>query len=107
MAKIYEGEIPFDHHGEFMNYADPRWEHVTWKPNDPFPDTMRFEGFERGRSAAHAIFISETTKQRYSMFLTHLSELILSHVGILPGGVVRGKWAFAKRGSNYGLIHVI
>lgn len=69
-----------------------------WKDNYVFISPMKFIGFERGRSAAHAIFHDENNKS-YVMFLTDLS-LILKNK-IMNNGIIEGKWTFCKRGSNY------
>jgi hypothetical protein len=98
-------EIPFGKGtGEPVYYVEPWMERdgkVVWKPNTPFTDTLRFTGFGRGRSAAHALFKSTVKGTSYTVFLTDFSD-ILREKDIIKGEV-SARWHFVKRGSNYGL----
>lgn len=72
---------------------------VSWRENEPFYAKLKFESFERGRSAAHAIFRDSKSSARYPMFLTDISAAMEE----LRSGFLEGDFMFAKRGSNYGL----
>lgn len=104
--------IPFTKEGKLISYTsvpvgeiDPGWNDqgpAAWVPNFEFTDTLKFKEFERGRSAAHAIFVSESGKE-YPMFLTDLHDAI----GVMIRGYVIGKFTFQKRGQNYALKAVL
>lgn len=93
-------KIPFNSDtNELMAYAGYS-ENVVWKENFEFEDVLKFDCFERGRSAAHAVFKSESTKRRYQMFLTDLADSI----EFFSKGTLTGSFTFKKRGQNYGVI---
>lgn len=73
--------------------------YVKWIPNFEFEDEMKFSSFERGRSAAHAIFESLSDQRKYQMFLTNLADAI-EH---FDKGHLKGKFTFTKKGTNYGV----
>lgn len=114
MARKTDFKVPFDPHtGDLQTYPQTRYkfhpEHKThepvepvWKDNHEFEAVMQFEGFERGRSAAHAILRDQKDMKQYTMFLTDLAELI--NYGFDKEGVTHTeKWTFVKRGQNYGV----
>lgn len=118
-------QVPFDGHGNQLTYAryypgddyvetstrwtDPRKNDVLWRFNDPFDAVLLLDRTERGRSAAHFIW-----KQvpgygdglERTMFLADLAALIKSGVTISDGRVT-GRWAYRKRGQNYGVYLVV
>jgi hypothetical protein len=75
---------------------------VQWVDNDPFDAVLTFTGFERGRSAAHAIWV-DNEGHEYQMFLTDFSELLLDGGTTMVGGKVLATWRVRKRGRNYGI----
>lgn len=77
-------------------YGDPEWREAT-----PFEATLTFRRFERGRSAAHAVWTDEEG-HHFPMFLVDLAELIGSKL-VQSGGKVHGVWVFRKRGQNFGI----
>lgn len=87
--------VPFSENGNLAHYPSYRDEFV---PGTPFTAHMRFIGFQRGRSAAYALFEREDGR-RYPMFLTDLQKLLLS------GKAVSGEylWSYTKRGQTYGI----
>lgn len=91
-------QIPFID-GNLQHYPghSPKLE---WRENCTFSATLIFKGFQRGRSAAYAVFHLEETGQQYPMFLKDLGAVMLSEV---RGGKVSGWWTFCKRGANYGI----
>lgn len=103
MGKNKDYQIPFNVNNELMSYANGNGYGVTWLPNYEFQDVLKFEEFERGRSAAHAVFKSLKDNKRYPMFLKDLSDAIER----LVGGTLSGQFTFQKRGQNYGVALVL
>lgn len=102
--KIPDFEIPFNKEGRLMSYATPKesgvggWNQAhEWRQNHVFQRTLVFSEFERGRSAAHAIFIDPFNEHRFPMFLKDLADAI-PH---LVDGKLTGDFAYSKRGQNY------
>jgi len=92
-----------------MHYPERAWDGVigsgrtsepTWVDVDPFMADLTFTGFQRGRSAAYAIWQKQYDVSTYPMFLTDLEALILSGKMSLT---VSGLWLVKKRGQNYGI----
>lgn len=101
MAKMYDGEVPFDEDGNQLRYAGPyRPVDVVWQPNDSFHSTLEFVKFNRGRSAAYASFEDADGKRRY-MFLKDLDEVLRN--GWFRGAKLTGTFTYCKRGQNYGV----
>lgn len=101
--------IPFDSEGNQQHYPEPSYERVPggdrtiridpeMRPNFEFDDTLTYEGFSRGRSAAYVLFKRSDGKQ-VTMFLKELDELMPR----MCGGQVTGRFTFIKRGQNYGV----
>lgn len=94
-------QIPFDKEGNMCKYShDNRI--VEWRDPEPFTDFLFFKEFNRGRSAAHAIFEAEKGQHHgdtFVVFLTDLSEMI-PHMRV---GEIHGKFTFCKRGQNFGV----
>jgi hypothetical protein len=99
---MYEGKIPFDQYGSPVPFAGaiPARD-IWWKDNEPFEATLTFQWFERGRSAAHAIYAkADDPTWQAVMFLSDLGKLIEADVAPLH---IRGTFIFVKRGTNYGI----
>jgi hypothetical protein len=75
---------------------------VELRDNFEFEDVMRFDHYERGRSAAYMVFKSDKDGGMYHMFLKDFEDLLL-YGGGLSGTAVWAKWTFVKRGQNYGI----
>jgi hypothetical protein len=110
VKKIGKYDIPFDADGNQMHYAEHGWDgtynqsgscnHVakyTMQPNDPFPDTLTFKGYQRGRSAAYFHFERENGKG-VCVFLKEMEAMI----PLMVHGKITGTFQFIKRGQNYG-----
>jgi len=99
-------KVPFyKETGEHCNYPGSFYEDdIEWRPNEPFEDTITINDIYRGRSAAHFIAVSAITGVRYSMFMTSVIDLI--KVAKISKGKIFGKFAFCKKGENYGLVIV-
>lgn len=106
MAKTKNGQypIPFDKDGNLMGYAGDvgSYKPHEWRDNYVFDDVLKFEHFERGRSAAHAIFRSGSNNATYQMFLTHLADVMRG----INYGLLDGRFTFIKKGKNYGVVRI-
>jgi len=67
--------------------------------NFEWEDTLEYECFGRGTSAAHLYFKSTITGNSYQMFLKDFEDI----VKLLVDGKVTGTFTFCKRGQNYGI----
>ncbi len=94
--KVGTYAIPFDKDGNQQHYPDS-WRGLEWRDNAPFADTLTYEGFSRGRSAAYFNFTRQDGKS-VTVFLKEMSEMI----PLMVGGKITGTFAFVKRGENYG-----
>jgi hypothetical protein len=92
----WDGTVPLSCEG-LASWVDYDTKLVEGKD---FDATLIFCGFERGRSAAHAIW-RDPPGRTFPMFLCDLETLI--YEGIREGGSVSGRWTFTKRGANYGI----
>jgi hypothetical protein len=94
--------IPFNSKGNMVKYSGDR-DIVEWKDNFEFYAHIHFLNFERGRSAAHAIFEGPEDDvaegKIYQVFLTDLAIMI----PYMNQGLVEGTFTFCKRGQNYGV----
>lgn len=73
-----------------------------YEDNFEWEDTLKYETFGRGTSAAHLWFRSTITGKEYMMFLTDFSNI----VELLVEGKLTGTFTFCKRGANYGVKYV-
>lgn len=62
-------------------------------------DTLEYERFGRGNSAAHLFFKSMITGKSYQMFLKDFEDIVKR----LVDGKISGKWTFCKRGQYFGV----
>jgi hypothetical protein len=95
--------IPFDRetgHQLSYPYMYAQSDRNDWRDNDSFEDTLTFLHFERGRSAAHAIFQRKNTGTRVTVFLKELSLMM----PFIRYGMISGVFEHCKRGTNYGTI---
>jgi hypothetical protein len=93
--------IPFKD-GQMLNYPQAGGELVD---NFEFEDTLVYSTFSRGNSSALLIFVSATTKKKYSMFLVDFEKLANS-ISPIQNSIplaYKAKWTFCKRGQNYGV----
>lgn len=108
-------QIPFDGEGNQQHYPQhyyPRGEkdeflrdelgravskEPEWRDNAPFETTLKFEHYERGRSAAYFIF-KRSEGGEVTVFLTDFTDM----VPFMNGGFISGTFEFTKRGMNYG-----
>jgi hypothetical protein len=95
-------QIPFNSKGNMVKYSGG-YDIVEWKDNFKFYAHIIFSCFERGRSAAHAIFEGPQDGvpegKIYQVFLTDLATMI----PYMNQGIVEGTFTFCKRGQNYGV----
>lgn len=67
-------------------------------PNYQFCDSLEYDGYSRGRSAAYFNFKSKKDGRGYTFFLTDFEDIIKE----MEQGVVSGVFTFCKRGANFG-----
>lgn len=99
-------EIPFDQSGNQLHYPDAGWlpngggeAPIDWRPNTAFTDTLVYEGYRRGRSAAYFEFHRVSDKTKACMFLTDFDDV----ARLMVQGRLTSRWTFVKRGQNYGI----
>lgn len=99
--KYWKGMVPFDQYGRPVPYPSPNRDDLyVWKDNAPFLEAVTFVRFERGHSAAHALFKGTYEGDwECQMFLTDLTDLIHGEVRI---GHFEGTCVYTKRGTNFG-----
>lgn len=73
-----------------------------WCDNIPFEAVLVFDGYSRGRSAAHTSWQNKETGAKYTMFLTHFDSLMRSQI-LTYGETPKLLWDFVKYGQNYGI----
>jgi hypothetical protein len=103
---MYEGKIPFDMYGTPIPYVWGKWhaEHnrkYVWEDNEVFEAKLKFKRFQRGRSAAHAIYTKvDDESWEVTMFMTDLKDVI--DKGFAPL-YLTGRFEYVKRGTNFGV----
>ena len=107
MSKAYVGKIPFDSYGNLLSHGFGS-EVAEWRDNYEVQLSLVLIGFERGRSAAHAVFRQRVLSNpevrldtKFPMFLKELEDLMFKT--IIEYGHISGMFTFAKRGTNYGI----
>ncbi len=108
--KIFTGLVPFDAEGNQLTYALPPspynskyYQADKWEPNFVFEDTLVYDGYFRGRSAAHFHFRRKSTGTRVTFFISDFDDAMLH----TAGGSLTGKFTFKKGGQNYGCRMII
>ncbi len=100
MPKKVEVLYPFRPGSEILLHYPER--ECEWRPNKVFKTALVFKGFQRGRSAAYAVFSELEGPGYYSMFLTDFEELVKG-ASPLRFGIWFENWTYQKRGQNYGV----
>ena len=89
--------------GEPDDQGDPTYPSVgEWRDNTPFEATLKYQGTERGRSAAYFKWVDQDGRQ-WPMFITDIGRMIQLALKLQDGGKVSGRWFVVKRGQNYGI----
>jgi hypothetical protein len=97
----WDRKAPFTKDGALVSYVGPAQSEIEWRnADDPMEMTLAFAGFERGRSAAHAIW-KDAQDRRFVMFLTDLQELIMR--GDPVSVVQSNRWIVTKKGQDFGI----
>lgn len=96
-AKTGQYDIPFDDKGNQLDY--PGWGLSNWKPNFEFEDTLKLEGFGRGRSSV-TFRMRRTDGTTVSVFVSDFYDMALA--GAFKAGTITGRFTFVKKGANYG-----
>lgn len=93
----YDGESRYspmyDEFGKNIGTIKP-----VYVENKPWKDTLRYESYYRGRSAAGALFTNQAG-QRFTVFMTDLNTFI----PLMVNGVITSNFIYCKRGKNYGI----
>lgn len=103
--------------GRVPEYEPNRWDtRFEWKPNWEWEAIFRYDGVERGRSAAHFLWRDAAdpllppdeyrpnghyAQHPYVMFMQQIGE-ILEADGVVTREIC-GVWTWVKRGQNYGI----
>lgn len=96
--KIGDYQIPFDNNGNQMSYPGGYGSRgCNWRDNAIFEDTLKFQYSGRGRSAV-TLHFERASGGQVTMFLKDFEAIIPK----LHEGTITGKFAFTKRGTNYG-----
>lgn len=93
-----EYQIPFSKSGDQQHYPDDWYGGVVWKDNEVFEDSLVYEGYSRGRSAAYFDFTRKGTGTRVTVFLKDFEAMVPKMVR----GSISSRFTFTKRGQNYG-----
>lgn len=104
----WDKRIPFDIHGNMLDYVSGDTYYgndgtgykslpVTWQSNFEFSDTLKYCGYERGRSSSTLIF-ERSNGQRVQFFMSDFDD-IMNHA---VKGRLTATFTFVKRGANYG-----
>lgn len=91
--------VPFNEDG-MMGYDDGPWR-LKYVDNHIMELSLKIQHFVRGRSSAKLHLIDVNTNLKYEMFLTDLEDML--KMGVITQGNINGKFAFTKRGKNYGI----
>lgn len=92
-------KIPFDEDGNMMTFTDSWCRSHEDKDNYEWEDELVYTDYSKGRSAVNFEFTSRKTGKIYSMFLSDFCRSIV----LLDEAVLKGKFTFVKRGSNFGV----
>ena len=92
----YDGEVKYSDERDTLGRAV----HVqpTYIDNIPWKDTLKYEGYYRGCSAAGGYFRNDRG-QIFTVFMTDLDSFIPKMVN----GSITGTFIYCKRGKNYGV----
>lgn len=88
------------HGGEGTYHIDG----ITWKPREPFQDTLKFVDLYSGRSALGVLW-ENADGARFPMFATDFRDLLLREK--FTSLSVSGTWLVRKAGANYGVMLMI
>jgi len=99
MVKVSKFKIPFKDGNQLHHETDGGWrDPVEWIDNDPFEDTLVYDSYARGRSAAYFHFIRKSTGKSVVVFMKEFDSMV-SH---MVNGEITGTFVHNKRGQNYG-----
>jgi hypothetical protein len=107
MSRKGDYKIPFGRDGHPQSYPEgwyegewPNGKRVgpEWRDNTPFWATLTYTGWSRGRSSAVLCF-KDAIDIEYTMFLSSFDKV----AKLMQGGKITGRWAFVKKGMNYGV----
>ena len=102
-------KIPFDKVGDYDPFYKGFAEHKVWvseyhkdkcifKGNTPFQATLKYAGFERGRSALNILWVDEKNEVLYRSGM-HLLDASLKGNTIV-GSCIEGVFCFKRQGTS-------
>jgi hypothetical protein len=114
--KTGDFKVPFNPNtNEPMDEAHPAgkygsWTQATghtywspvWRDNWEFDDVLTYESTYKGRSSVSVTFKSQHLGARVSMPLMFFTEALVK-LGMEPGGILRGRFTFAKHVHHYAI----
>lgn len=90
-------QIPFDKHGNQMDYEGWRDE-FEMRDNFQFSDELVFEKYGRGRSSVTFTMRRKSNGKTVSFFVSDFTDIVPKMVS----GRIAGEFTFVKKGQNYG-----
>ncbi len=90
-------KIPF-RDGNQLSYPETWRSDYEMVDNFEFTDTLTYQDFYRGRSAAGFEFIKKSDGKTVSMFMKDFTDAI----PLMIEGRLTGRFTFVKRGQNFG-----
>ena len=91
-------QIPYTKHGDQRHYPEEWCGGLVWRDNEVFEDTLTFDGYMRGRSAAYLVFKRASSGTTVVVFLSDFEAMVPAMVR----GEIVGRFTFTKKGQNYG-----
>jgi len=93
--------------GQVRQPGGPGWNMPDeWRDVYEFDAELVMTSWSKGRSSARFNVQNHKLKETYSLAMSGFYDAIKAF-GMLPGGIIQGRWTFRKQGSNYALVPVI
>ena len=90
--------------GSYQPGPNGTWTYAQWTPvwrdNWEFDDVLTYQSTRKGRSSVNVTFKSQHLNCSVIMPLMFFTEAMVK-AGIEPGGVLRGRFTFAKHVNHY------
>jgi len=99
--KISKRMVPHDAEGNQLSYDESWLQGITYHENTPFRAKLKFDGWDRGRSAV-TIYWRDENNKRYTMFMVDLAEVFFE----IENGTLTGEFQVRKAGANFGVCKI-
>lgn len=99
MKKKGDYPIPFDKHGNQLDYAWDGDKTISWPDNHEFDDTLTLVTYGRGRSSI-TFTMRRANGKTVSVFVSNFCEM--ANDSAFKAGSITGRFTFVKKGTNYG-----